>query len=124
MRLLLIDDHQESLNGMSYALQLFGHQVIPFLSPIPALSYYKNYIVDAIISDFHLNIFNGIELLDRIRRINPASRFILITGDKDERIKKEALEKGVDLFFHKPLDIEQIHNKLEQLQSDGGGTEK
>jgi DNA-binding response OmpR family regulator len=48
---------------------------------------------------------NGIEVLKRIRAINPAIGVIMVTGNTDPRLAREALELGAIAYVDKPFDF-------------------
>lgn len=47
----------------------------------------------------------GIELLKRMRSINPASRVVMVTGNTDPALAREALELGALAYVDKPFDF-------------------
>jgi DNA-binding NtrC family response regulator len=48
---------------------------------------------------------NGIELLKRIRSIDPACKVIMVTGNADPVLAREALELGAIAYIDKPFDF-------------------
>jgi DNA-binding response OmpR family regulator len=49
---------------------------------------------ELVLLDIALPGMNGIELLKRIRSINPTTRVIMVTGNTDPGLAREALELG------------------------------
>lgn len=67
---------------------------------------------DAVISDIHMPIMNGFELIDAARKIEPALPFIVITGDAREQAVAMARARDIAAFVVKPLSPAQIVEKL------------
>ena len=51
---------------------------------------------------------NGIEVLKRIRSINPTARVIMVTGNTDPLLPREALELGALAYVDKPFDFDYL----------------
>ncbi|MDI6767713.1 MAG: response regulator [Bacteroidota bacterium] len=77
----------------------------------------KDFTPDIIISDIVMPGLSGLELFKKVKA-NPATAsipFLFITGFQDERIMAEARKIGVFGILRKPIDIEQIENRLHDL---------
>jgi two-component system response regulator (stage 0 sporulation protein F) len=48
---------------------------------------------------------NGIEVLKRIRSIDPTIKVIMVTGSRDPLLAREALELGALAYVDKPFDF-------------------
>jgi two-component system, NtrC family, response regulator len=48
---------------------------------------------------------NGIELLKRIRSISPTTRVIVVTGNQDPLLAREAFQLGARAYVDKPFDL-------------------
>ena len=51
---------------------------------------------------------NGIEVLRRIRSINPTVKVIMVTGNTDPLLAREALELGALAYVDKPFDFDYL----------------
>lgn len=51
---------------------------------------------------------DGIELLKRMRSINPTSRVVMVTGNTDPALARQALELGALAYVDKPFDFEYL----------------
>jgi DNA-binding response OmpR family regulator len=63
---------------------------------------------DLVLLDIALPGTNGIEVLKRIRSINPTTRVIMVTGNSDPVLAREALELGALAYIDKPFDFEYL----------------
>lgn len=60
---------------------------------------------ELVLLDLALPGTNGIELLKRIRSTNPTTRVIIVTGNTDPALAREALELGALAYIDKPFDF-------------------
>src|SRR5438309_6998146 len=60
---------------------------------------------DLVLLDILMPGMNGIEVLKRIRSINPTTKVIMVTGNADLRLAREALELGAVAYVDKPFDL-------------------
>jgi DNA-binding NtrC family response regulator len=121
MTVMVIDDDDIVLESLKHALSLNGFRVSTFLSPRQALYQYEadQDKYDIVISDFHLPGMNGIELMKEILKKNPGVPVIIISGNEDRELLPKSMKMGACAFFYKPLDINQLIDKLYEL----GGVE-
>ena len=74
---------------------------------------------DVIISDFRMPYLDGLELLNRAKRLSPDVEVILITGYASLEGAVEATKQGAFHYLAKPFDPEQVRaivNKALELK--------
>ena len=91
-------------------------QVFAFTDPLLALEHFKanhtNYIV--IVSDYRMPIMNGMELLSKIKDVNPAvTRIMMSAFEIQDELFQEY--KCVDKFLQKPVLIVDLINEVRTL---------
>ncbi|SFV55159.1 diguanylate cyclase/phosphodiesterase (GGDEF & EAL domains) with PAS/PAC sensor(s) [hydrothermal vent metagenome] len=79
------------------------------------LKVYRKNRPDIVISDITMPNMCGLEMCEKIKRINPNQIISLFTARNDSRSKERAREIGIDTFLLKPLDEEQFFNSLHYL---------
>jgi len=67
-----------------------------------AVEIMKKHPIDAATLDFHMPGLNGIDLLRLLRNTQPATRYVLLTGDTHENVAREASNLGA-LYCPKEL---------------------
>jgi DNA-binding NtrC family response regulator len=60
---------------------------------------------DVVLLDIRMPGMNGVETLKAVKRIDPASRVIMITGFEVGEEATEAMNEGAEAVFRKPLDV-------------------
>jgi len=122
-RLLVIDD--EAIVGKRL-LQVFGKmgfKVEVFDSPVPAMEAATKHPFDIVVTDLKMEGMDGMEVLTRVRQLNPATRVIIITGYAQPETAEEAIKQGVFDFIPKPFTLEQLKKSilkaLDELENEG-----
>ena len=119
IKIALIDDEEEFLTlseaflkrkNQNYVMKLFQSSAA-FLD---FLQNKKAEFFDVIISDYEMPEMNGLELLAEIRK-NSKTPFIMVTGKGRQEIVIDALNKGVDYYLQKSLDIESLFRELQHF---------
>jgi DNA-binding NtrC family response regulator len=111
-RLLVIDD--EAIVGKRL-LQVFGKmgfKVEVFDSPAPAMEAAAMKPFDIVVTDLKMEGMDGMEVLTRVRQLNPATRVIIITGYAQPETAEEAFQLGVFDFIPKPFRLEQLKESI------------
>ncbi|MBI9070713.1 MAG: response regulator [Melioribacteraceae bacterium] len=108
-KVLFVDDDQNILNA--YRRNLRGNfDLTVALGPIEALKIVREKGPFAVvISDFKMPVMNGIELLSKIKNINPDTVRIILTGHANLETAISAVNEGnIFRFLTKPCQKEQL----------------
>ena len=79
-RILLVDDNKMGLSARRSLLEELGHRATIASSGEEALGYFAPAKFDLVITDYKMPKMNGVELIERVRKIEPAIPIILISG--------------------------------------------
>ena len=82
-RILIVDDNHLGLLARKAVLEELGHSVTIANAPHEALDQFTNHLFDLVVTDFRMPKMNGLELIGRLRKLNPAIPVILISGFTD-----------------------------------------
>ena len=113
----VIDDEADLAYLFREALsQIDGIQVFAFTDSLLALEHFKanhhNYIV--VVSDYRMPTMNGMELLSKIKDVNPAiTRIMMSAFEIQDELFQEY--KCVDKFLQKPVLIVDLINEVRTL---------
>lgn len=110
--ILLVDDEEmvlSSLRGV-FALQT-EYDVTTASTPKDAIRHVGRAPVDVVISDFLMPEMNGIELLQEVKKLQPDSIRLLLTGYADKENAIKAInEVGLYHYLEKPWDNDALLN--------------
>jgi YesN/AraC family two-component response regulator len=71
--------------------------------------------IDLVFLDVRMSGLSGIDVLSRIRKLNPNLRVVILTGYSSKDIAIEALRGQADDYIEKPLDIEATKQIMEKF---------
>jgi len=106
--ILIVDDEKSILFSLKAALAKEGYSVRTSESPQDAIKFVEPGTFQVIISDFNMPGMNGVELLKRVKQIDPEVVFILMTAYGSEKLAIEAMKEGAYDYFSKPFDIDEM----------------
>jgi two-component system, response regulator, stage 0 sporulation protein F len=104
-RILVIDDNPNVVDILARCLREEGYGVLGALTSDEGLKLVILSRPELVLLDLALPGTNGIELLKRIRSTNPTTRVIIVTGNIDPALAREALELGALAYIDKPFDF-------------------
>ncbi len=114
-RILVVDDEEIIRESISFILKKEGYSVTEAANGKEAYDKFLGESFDLIVTDLEMPEMKGIELLDRIMRVNSQSLVVIITayGSLDTAIA--ALRKGASDYILKPLEFDELLVKLKRL---------
>jgi DNA-binding response OmpR family regulator len=123
MRVLLVDDEEQLVSTLSERLALRGIDARWVTSSLAALELVETETFDLAILDVKIPKISGIELKKRLQVLFPAMKFIFLTGHgSEDDFKIGAAEAGEDFYLVKPVKIESLLEKMnEVMQQQGDG---
>ena len=116
-KILLVDDEAGFAELLRDLLTMDGYEVEVAHDGEEGLSKLGTFTPDAIISDIVMPRLSGFDMFKKIKA-TPATAsipFLFITGFQDDRVLQEARKIGVFGILRKPVDIEQIEERLQDL---------
>jgi putative two-component system response regulator len=112
VRILVVDD-EPTIRGMVVRmLARRGYACEPCADGAAALALAAGGGFDLIISDFSMPGMSGIDLLERVKKIQPDTAFIMLTGVDDHATAVRALELGAFGYIIKPFEANELFINL------------
>jgi DNA-binding NtrC family response regulator len=118
IRLLAIDDNQETLELIRSALDLEGLEILTESNPEEGLKTFLRVRPRLVLLDLVMPKIGGMEILERIVALDPGVDVILITAHYSAESAVEAIQKGASDYLTKPLDIERLRSRIKNLVAD------
>ena len=106
-RILIVDDEANQRLMVEQALRAlpFNWTISTAASGQEALDSLTQHPPDLIITDYHMPIMNGLELIARVRERQIPSRIILITAYSSPELYDAAQKLRVDHYLTKPVPL-------------------
>ncbi len=105
-RVLIIDDDENILAVLRMRLRAGGYEVVTARSGDEALARLDG--VDVVLSDLRLEAEDGLEVMERIRAVDPALPVIILTAHGTIPSAVEAMRRGAEGYLTKPADRDEL----------------
>lgn len=110
--ILVLDDVGDAVILIKKILQKKGHTVFGFTEEEEAIRFTADHPVDLAILDIKLKKMGGIEVLEELRRLKPDLQVMMLTGYPTLDTAREALRLGVSEYCVKPIEKEELEEKV------------
>ncbi len=107
-RVLLVEDDSLTLKTMSRLFESIGFDVVVAADGEEACAVIqkdKKRVFDCVVTDFRMPRMNGIELIVWLKQYDAHLSVIIMTGDDDKMVVKNALKVGAFDYVEKPISI-------------------
>lgn len=118
LNVLYVEDNHELRKATSMLLEPFFAKVDLAENGEEGLQKYNSGHYDIIITDINMPRMNGLEMIDRIREINPEQKIIAITAHDEQETLIGMIRKGVSSFILKPIVLEEMLKVLYPICRD------
>ncbi len=111
-RILIVEDDPDGRRSVSDAIADCGMQPTAVATGVAGVEAFRDGVFDVVLSDLVLPDIDGVEVMRRIRAMDPAIPVLIMTayGSVDSSVK--ALKAGAYDYIMKPLDIDDLQSKL------------
>lgn len=123
-KILLVDDEESIRNIMRMTLELDGYEVSMAEDGVRALELFEKEKPEVVLLDVKLPGMDGIEVLRRIRAVDPDTEVIMITGHGDMEMAVECLRREASNFLTKPISEELLSLSLKRAMDKIALTKK
>ncbi len=118
--ILLIDDEVDFLDITKKRLERRGFDVATALTCAEGVDALRAATIDVTILDVMLPDLDGIQCLKLIREQFPGTAVILLTGHASMEAGLESLECGASDYCLKPVDFDELVDRIEIVYRDRG----
>ncbi len=85
---------------------------------VEALEYIKEFNPDIVITDIRMPGYDGLEIIERTRKFNLDTEFIIISGYSEFEYAKKAINYKVNGYLLKPINKEELENALIEVKDN------
>ena len=110
LTLLYVEDDQHSRENTKSILDLFFMDIIIAYDGEDGLNKYVDNDVDFIITDINMPKLNGIDMIKKIREINPDIPILVFSAYNETAYFLDSIKLGVNGYLIKPIESEQFVN--------------
>ncbi|MFC1869115.1 response regulator [Thermodesulfobacteriota bacterium] len=117
-RIVVVDDEVEVCNALKEFLSSREYEVETALDGRTALKKIEEFNPHIVLLDIMMPGMGGMDILIRIRNINPKTGIIMVTAIADEGTAKYAFDLGAYDYITKPLDLNYLETVVRAKMID------
>jgi CheY-like chemotaxis protein len=116
LRILVVEDHADTLRVLARLLDHFGHQTSIADSTHSALQFLQSKAFDVILSDIVLPDGSGYDIVSQAKQ-KQGVKAVALTGFHGEEDIRRGKEAGFDFHLSKPVDFHELRTVLDQVSA-------
>ncbi|GAB4368916.1 MAG: hypothetical protein Kow0042_10360 [Calditrichia bacterium] len=113
-KILVVDDDSSSRLFLQKVLEKENYPITLCNDGVEALEVLGRQYYDLVITDLKMESIDGIELLEKIKYIDPEIAVIILTGHASIKTAIEALRLGASDYLIKPVNIEELRIRVKK----------
>ena len=114
MSLLYVEDNVQLKN---IKLEMFNDifkKVVYAKDGFEGLHKYQEESFDLIITDINMPILNGLDMIEKIQKINPSQEVIILSAYAEIEYLSKLAKLNIACFLTKPVDIKKMLDKISE----------
>ena len=124
IRVLLVDDEKEFVNSLAERLRIRDVDVSVAFSGEDALGQLDEFNFDVVILDVNMPGISGIDTLKEIKKKNPITEVLMLTGQGTIDTAIEGMKQGAFDFLIKPCEIDKLMEKIKSAYERKSGQDE
>ena len=108
MKVLLVDDSGMARRRVRQMLESEGYEVIEAEDGVVALERYFVDKPDLVLLDLVMHGMYGLEVLTKLRELDPAARVVVVSADVQDSSKEMVQAAGAHAFLVKPVERDDV----------------
>jgi len=116
-KILIVDDEEIIVRLLSMSLRSDGYETVTAYSGEQGLEVFKSEAPDIVVTDIKMPGMDGLELLKKIKELDPEKEVIIVTGHGDIDSTIIALQYGASDFINKPVRDEALAIALDRAKT-------
>ncbi len=114
-KILLAEDDRNLSRSIDILLTLDGHDVISVYNGEEALNKLCQQRYDLLITDIVMPQLSGVDLIDKIRKLNPGIPIMVVSGKLNDPLINQLESAGVQFILPKPINPSRFRKMVEKV---------
>jgi DNA-binding response OmpR family regulator len=117
VRILVVEDDEEMRSLLKDFLEEEGFETDSASNGSDAFRKLFKEPFDLVITDIRMPGLTGLDILPRIRKLQPEALVIVITAFGNDEVYRRSFEKGAAGYFGKPIRINKLRTLIREMVS-------
>ena len=120
-RMLIADDEKTISQGLEKLVKSYNLDISTIVQAqdcLEAIEMVDSYTPEIILMDINMPRLNGLDAIEKIRDLSPASKIIIISGYDEFSYAQKAIDLGVFAYLLKPINYKKFKDVLEKALDD------
>lgn len=118
MKILIVDDELEVLEGMQFFFEAQGIEVLTARGGHEALALVRACKPRLIMLDIKMKGMSGLEILRQAKAMQADVSVVMVTGLSEEGLDEECLALGAAQVLHKPVRVAELQEIVHSLYAN------
>ncbi|MGB5792427.1 response regulator [Poseidonibacter sp.] len=121
LNVLIVDDDAEALNQVDIMCKELFKTITLANDGLEAIIKYKDFLdkndntFDLVLTDINMPEINGLELSEKIKKINPNQQILIMSAYNDSFLLQKIINSGINTYIHKPIQFDQFFTAIFKL---------
>jgi DNA-binding response OmpR family regulator len=115
VRIMIIEDNEEMRSLLKDFLEEEGFKIDSVSNGVDALGRLSRGYFDLVVTDIRMPGLSGLDILPKIRRLNPGAPIIVMTAYGSDDLQRRSLERGATIYLEKPIHLSQLRTMICEL---------
>lgn len=112
--ILIVDDEKPQRDSLAGYFRKKGHEAVTADSGTTAVGKFNSALFDIVLTDYKMTDMTGLDLLLRLKKINPEVTIILMTAYGNIETAVEAMKQGAYSYLQKPVNLDELDILIER----------
>jgi len=113
--MMYVEDDVDAQKWMKIILEDEVKELYQAFNGAEGLEIYKKHKPDVILTDINMPVLNGLDMSKEIKRLDAKQPILILSAFNDREILLRSINMGIDYFIPKPIDINELMEKLEEI---------
>src|SRR4030042_6780265 len=113
-RILIVEDDEDIRELLVETLKRWNYEPLVALNGMDGLEKFRSQSFPLVITDIRMPILDGLSMLKTIKKENPKTSIIVITGYPSVNSAVESLMEGAASYLLKPITLDDLQVKIKK----------
>lgn len=118
-KILIVDDESLIRYSLTVTLKDADREVVPAANGAEALRAISENRFDVCILDIHLPDMSGLDIMKKVRTIQPETKIFIMTGSEVAESMMTSIRENAQLLITKPFDLDEVKSFVDRVISTG-----